>query len=670
MPESNGQQIEKDFKETPQQPQPLSFDEQNQLTFIVNRANKSKIQLEQKIHELNGLDFLTDDQYNRDIRNSFIRPKKNDQEVRINTGTVEKKMITVVNEILSLNLTPEVNTFDEQNKPLQELGNTFTHLISKTETQVNDEDIDFAALWDLATRRMMMFEEYQEEKEVVDKRKIKYDLEKGEIEFKTKKYKVSRPRRRLRDPRSVLLGDYRIPNHNYDDQPYIIVYDRMHWRRAFSIYGNYKKWQYVKAGMPLDGVGWFGGLFNWRLFPGLSDDEVEVIFYYSYPDDEFQIIINGVPMLAPSTPLPWEHEGYRIKAFVYREMEQDLAFGQLFTINSRVLAGVSDEMLRLIVRKWQQAIEPPTATKGKKVLSRDIWNAGANVSGIGKDEIQKLIDNPGVTASEMSTFEMISNKLEAEIGVSKLFQGLTDRKLTASQAMDQMKQAIKSIGLLVLSWNKVKRDMAYLRIYNIIENNTEPVDVTFEDGELKKIYRFYSIDKAQLEDNLIGTMAIQFADKDLTDEEVAKLKEYEDSEEKKGNIIRFKQINVLKLREFRLNWFVSVIPKEKESSALQKIMFTDEINQAKAISDITGIRLNAATIISDYERIHKKKNVFEKIPSQAPVGQGEGMVDPSNIPIGAAEAAGSAGPEMGGMNDQVIAKLSNSIKREGVNSAT
>ena len=562
---------------------------------------------------------------------------------------------------------PEVNAYDENDKIVQELGEVFTNLLKRTAEQEDAEDLYFPMLWDLATRRVLFVEEYQEEKNCVDKRKVKYDLETGEIEYKTKNYKISRPRKRILDARTVLFGDMSIPNNRYNDQPFIVKYDRQHWRTAYQTYCKFKNWKYVKPGGPMMDQSWYGGQFDWRLFSGLSEDEVEIISYFSYPDDEYQIFINGVPMLQPGTPLPWEHEGYRIQAFVSREMEQNLAYGQLFTINAKVLAGLSDEMLRLIVRKWRQSIEPSIAVKGNKVLSRDIWNPGAVAQGIDPANIKKLVDNTGVTQSEMATFDMISQKIEAEVGVSKLFQGQTDKKLTATQALEQMKQAVKAIGTLVLSWVKVIRVMSYLRIYNIIENNTEPLDIKYENGQIEKIYRQFTVNNVKLDNNTNGSMVIEMSDKDLEPEEEQAIYDYEEEEAKRGNHVRYKRLNVDKLREFRYRWYISVIPQEKESSALQKIMFTDQLNQAVGIMNVTGRRINSETIINDYERIWKKRNMFEQAPP--PMIQGGMPMQPGQeVPKELAQAVEGIGNSP--MAAEMESTISNGTKRPSINTAT
>jgi hypothetical protein len=661
MPISTGVQKKEEFDDPSKKMLYLDEDAEQQRQFIISRINSAKSQRDQRFREFNGLNFDTDDQTSRDIRNSYIRPKLNDDEVRINTGMVEKKMMSVVNEILNLNMQPEIQVFDENDKPLQELGEVFQNLVKRTNEQEDEEDIKFPILWDLATRRGVFVEEYQEEKWCVDKRKKKYDLEKGEIEYEKKEYKVSRPKKRPLDLRTILVGDIHIPNYRYNEQPYIVKYDRKNWRNAEQIFGKFKNWKYVRQGSPLGDFAWFGGQFDFRLYP-VGEDEVEILYYYSYPDDEYQIICNGVPMLPPGTPLPYEFEGYGIQMFVFRQLEE-LAYGQLFTVNAKILASLHDEMIRLIIRKWRQAIEPPTVIKGSKVLSRDIWTAGATASGISKDDITKLIDNTGVTQSEMAVLDLVGQKIEEEIGVSKLFQGMTDKKMTATQTIEQMKQAIKAIGLLVVSWMKVIRVMTYLRIYNIIENNSDPVDIKYENGEVEKIFKNFTVDKTRLEDNTNGSMVIEFGEEDMTPEEEEMLYQVEENERKKGNYIRFKRINVDKLRQFRLHWYVTVTPQERESTALQKIMFNDQLNQAAGISKLTGRPINAETIINSYERIWKSKNMFEQAPAPMPRDIQKGGV---TVPPSIAESE-SNNSQTG---EQIEEMVSAATKRPGVNSIT
>lgn len=631
----------------------MSAEEQISYSFYIRQCDKAREQRDDRRRELNNVTFLTDDQTNRDNRNSYIRPKKNDNEVRLNTGTVEKKCLTVVNEILSYNFQSEVVAYDQEDREVVETGDCFADVVRRTNEQENDDDLKFPSLWDLTTRRIMFMEEYWEEKNVVDKRKKKYDLENGVVEFDKQEFRMSRPRKRLIDPRTIYAGDVSIPVHRWDDQPFIVKYDCKSYREAKTIFGNYKNWKYVQPGKGT--MEWYGGEFIWRFdSSGIDDDSVEIIYYYSFPDDEWQILMNGVMMLNPGTPLPWEYEGYSIKAFVFREMEQNYLYGQLFTVNAKVWAGLKDEMLRLIVRKWRQLVDPPSGVAANKVLSKDVWDPGTRVSGLKPEDVFPLIKDNQFSAGEQLIYQQVSSQVDSEVGVTDLFQGQGDKKLTATQATEQLKQAIKSIGLLVDAWRRVVRDMTYLRIYNVIENGVDPLDVKLVQGKAQKIYRSFTIKDTELENGLTGTKVVQFVDDhNMTPEDedlrIDAMDKAEEELERAGKNVRFKDIKSTKLRAVRLNWFVNVLPKEKDSTALQKTMFKEELNDAIVVSKIAGRPIKGSTVVEKYERVWKSKNMFEEAPPQQMAAMGapaEGEEGSEDIKSKASAMASKVGAEM------------------------
>jgi len=83
-------------------------------------------------------------------------------------------------------------------------------------------------------------------------------------------------------------------------------------------------------------------------------------------------------------------------------------------------------------------------------------------------------------------------------------------------------------------------------------------------------------------------------------------------------------------------WFVTVSQKERDGSALEKVMFTEKLNQAVAISEIAGRPVNPDKLIEDYEATYNAKNMFQQAPPQQggqPGGQqgGAGEVSPQDM---------------------------------------
>src|SRR3990167_6854393 len=89
----------------------LTPEEQEQYNRIVDRIVKARNQREQPGEELDGMSYEQAYQSNKRAAMTYLTPKKNDDEVRVNTGTTEKRIELVMNELLALNLTGEVRAF-------------------------------------------------------------------------------------------------------------------------------------------------------------------------------------------------------------------------------------------------------------------------------------------------------------------------------------------------------------------------------------------------------------------------------------------------------------------------------------------------------------------------------------------------------------------------------
>ncbi len=591
--------------------------------FVLDRIRAAKTQREQRYPEFNGLTFLEDYNANLQISYSYLRPRLNDAEVRVNTATVEKKVMTVANEIYGVNMQHEIRAFDQDDREVQELGDDFGAIVKRTNEWEQDQDMRLDAIVTLLTQRALFLEEVWDVRTVTDKRKRSFDHGRvRQSSFSTGRHRVERPRKRIMDPLKVFLGDMSIPLWRLNEQPFIVTYELMSYKQAETVFGGFERWKYVKPGSPSGD--WYDGRFNFRFDPATGPGEVEIVKYRSFPDDEFQVVLNGVPIFAPGEPLPWEWEGYDIRGFTYRGIHNNFAYGQTFLINSRSLGLLKDESLRLMIYKWRQALKPPLGVRGNKVLSRDVWDPGAVVQGVGKDDFERLISHDGVTPSEMGMLDLISRQITEELQVSAMMQGTEGRKLTATQTVEQSRQAVKALGLAIVAWSRVVREMTYLRVYNILENGTRPSSLTVQDGKVRQVFRSFTVQGVDLGNETRGTKVVAFTDRDLTEKEQEGIYDYEEKMAAQGEHIRIKSINVKKLRAVPIQWYVAVTPQEQETSSLQKVLFQDKLTQGANITRITGRQMNADHVIEDFERTWKARGMFQEAAPQGTQGGPEG----------------------------------------------
>ncbi len=572
---------------------------------IFRRAALARDNREKHHREMNDMTYMQDYQANMDAGNSYLRPKVNDDEVRVNTATTEKKIEVVMNELLSMNIKHEVLAFDQNDIELVMLGKDFEDIVTRTNEIEREEDVWVDIYREFLTQRAVFVEEVF-------------------VNRKTRTQNIKRAEKRVLPGRKVYLGDLNIPLYRLNEQPYIVIYDRMHYDDAKTIYQaiNPEAWEKVQSGGAVfSDLSQQSGFYQWRLHP-LDQKEVEILTYYSYPDDEYQVLVNNVPMFKVGTPLPYDFEGYPIAAANVKPSRTNFAYGRSYVSSAKTLQALENETIRNLVRKFRQAIEPPMGTQSKTVFSRDIWAPAAVTQGIRKDDMFPLIDHNGVTNSEFAMYQLISSITEEFIGVSNIQQGISGpTEKTATQALEELRQGIKMLGLAVLGAIRLRRDLTYLRIYTVLKNNTQPVGKALQKDTQEIINKFtrFTLNKTDVGGGRRGKKIIQFSDRDLTGQEQEDLFDLEEELEERGEIIRFRNVNVKKLKEFPIVWYVTARQTEREGSALDKIMHQQKINQIAEVEALSQgqVRGNWDRIAEQTEAVWRSNDLFQTAPPQS-----------------------------------------------------
>ena len=586
--------------------------------FYLRRFESARRQRHQNREEFDDLNLETDYILNKRAANAYLPPKKNDDEVRIVTGTTEKKIEVIYNELVGMNVQPEAQVFDKNDNELRGLGQDFMDIVTRTNQIERDDDFWGAFVYELITQRAAFIEETDEYVNYYNRGKS--SMFKGTIKKEDRKpVTFHRARKRLLTSLQVFLGDMNIPAWRFQEQPYILKYVRRTYDEAKTVYGEWKNWDKVVKGGSHANSPW-----GYRMYK-IDNEEIEEIHYLDPSRDEYQIMINGVMMFDGPAPLFYtvtEDRRYPMTMKVLKGMGSDFAYGKPLTASAKTLQGLNSETIRLLIRKFRQAIEPPMVSKGRKIYSKDIWTAGAVTYGLSANDFEVLNKtNQGITNSEFSLYDLIEKKTEEFIGASNTAQGMKEGGTqTATEIINQQKQFIKQLGLSVLALMAAKRDATYLRIYNLLENFVSPISRELDSAtnNLIDIYDKFTIMNAQFENGKKGKKIVQFVDKPVTDEEMTQVYQYEQEQELAGQPIRIRFINVKMLQEIPSFWYVTVAPRERDGSALSKVMFSDKLKQAVDISTVTQRPLNADKIIDEYEFTWQIKDMFKKT---APVDQ-------------------------------------------------
>jgi len=575
------------------------------VAFHRDRIRKANDARNQRHRRFDNLSFIQDYYSNEDARNSYLRPKRNDEEVRVVGGTTEKRIESLVNELASMNFQHDIQAYDQEDRLVEDLGNVMEDVVKRTNQMEEDSDVRLDAIYDMLCQRAVFLEEVYERRRTRGVVRHQY-------------------RKRLRTSLEVLLGDLTIPHYRLDDQPYIVTYERMSIQAAEQIYGHFNNFKYVRPGMDLSNDV-YGSDVTFRL-GHLAANEIEICKYASLADDEYQPYICGVPMFPVGSKLPWRYPHYNLSCTVAKGMSPLFFYGRPPAVALKYLQALDDEMIRNIVIKFRQAVAPPKAALStNKVYSRDIFNAGSITYGLDATTFKDLVDPTGVTTGEIQVLNLIKQMQDEMASRSATNVGVSPgQKQLATQIIEQQKGAVKMLGLFIIAWSRMIRQNTKLRLYNIVEHLDEPITKEIDpSGELVETLQSFTLREETLDDGRQGTKVIKLMDRNLEGQEVEDLANFEEDMAKKGEPVSIKTLNVKALKKLDITWHVGVTSKPEESHDLNKMMFQDKIAQAQAISQIAQRPLNGERVIDEFERTWRLKDWFTEqmaSPEQPPPG--------------------------------------------------
>lgn len=650
-------------------------EQQNYYNFLITRLTKAQEMRDRLWPEFNNKTYLKQYEQNEKVAMTYLEPVKNEDEVKVASGTIESKLNTVLSNIEALNLSIEVLAFNKNDIPLHDLGTAITDIMERCGE--NDGDTDGG---DTEKRQLRDKELLKQGTVFVQDRWVcKYRPEKilnkaydGSFDWQGWETKYAKafegPERTLLYGPNVYLGDITV--FSMDDQPYVFTLEQISFNVAKTIYGDFDNFKYVKQGMPppiagLSGSG-VGGrtIFDQKFrLTTLKTDQVEIVKYQDQPRNEFQIMINGVMMLPIGFPLSAVTSGgkYNIAKQILYPINAQFAYGKGFCASGDIyeLSRILDELIRLFVMKTRKSVTPAWINTSGKVISKRVLNAGNISMGVPVGALQKLDQSEaqGVTAGEYQFYKEILERIE-ESTVSPIFQGQFGKSnTTATEVMQVQEQAQKALGLIVAACSMLEIKLGYLRLPIITQYWFAPVGKVKvgdnEDGTGQYDNSYRQVSKAApIEGAGQGTRRVIPIDGDLPDQDIIRALEIAD-EKATGVPSQRIYLSPMKLQEQRIVWRVVAVPKPKESSAYQQVMFNQLI--AGVINMINvGSRPNPAGLEElfakaygvDRNKIFSNQSASMMQQSMVPQGPGENNgtkpAAPANLPGAPTVSPGAA----------------------------
>lgn len=572
----------------------------------------------QPFQEFNGLTYRQYHDQNEEYANTTLNAEDGKKDsVSYRSGTIRNKLFSFISTVLNLNLMPDIMAYNKDDIAIRELGDGMEDVYYKADEMDNGEEKRMLRQYELYKQGTVFVESLWRDEWIIEKPPVKgYKGEFRDVKIKKKEVKDSgQLERNVISGLSVFLGD--LTKYDISDQPYVFTIQIKNWEEVEQTYKDFENWKYVVKGAKkfaneVDvkevGKGW--------VLSETEEEEVEVIKYQDKLHNEYQILINGVPMLPIGFPFPWGYEDYNIVQQNFKPIRENFAYGKSFIFENKNPINLLDEMKKLALLKTQKSFMPPYLNMSGKRLTSKMFMPGQVTSGVKFGTVQPINEKEvqGVTSGEFSMIKELQREID-EGTVSQTFAGSPETKqTTATQIMIQQQQAKMGLAMSTLAATLLEKKLAMQGLMLILQNWFEPIgeEVDKTRNELKKRYRITS--RERMIDGEKGARIV-IPTEDIVS--VDQQREFEDKfSEKMGYPVRTILINPKVLKKIKLLWNVVVVPRERKSSETAKLMFNAMTENAMAL----GLQLNPEWVKETFAEVWEQNasKMFAQAPEMPP----------------------------------------------------
>lgn len=566
----------------------LPEDAIKERSFDLNKLFEIAMVRESPHPQFDGMSYMKYNETNEMADISFLAPKINKQDSRITTGITHEKDSSLVSFFINMNFEGTVRVF-KKDKELYDVGVALTNWVRKSR---EEEDYN--------EKRPYFYRNYVAQGTAFS---LEEDIERyvpnkvltSEVDF-TQLDKVTWKEAGLKkvyqgcestliDGKKVFMEYIRQPD--IQKQPGVYLVDYIPRAYLEGIWGKTDRWKMV----PDDYTQlqqWFtaGSIYSdWILAP-IDADKCCVIRAYRPFERRFQIYINTVPMLPTGFPLQPVSPGEVVPlAKGDSDLMNMFAYSKSEPAKTKIDQAVYDKVLQNMLVKFQQSAFVPRGNLSDKILDSSILMGGRMISDLDPKDIPPLIDNPGVTQSDFSFFNLLREQIDSK-SISALLEGNpVPGDMTLGQYMDMQKKQMLKLGMKldgIISW---ERQMLKLRTFNLIANGAKKrEDSTYEDVSME----------AEISSGGKGISILKFdEDNRRTSEDV--FNEQNQYQEENGVEADIIYLNPQLLKEIitdpEYKIFFEIVPVDKNNDKLAQIMYVQMITQAAQLFGMDSLQV-------------------------------------------------------------------------------
>lgn len=620
-------------------PPDLSKAELDERTYDLRRLYQIGQVRESPQPQFDGMGYTMYNQTNEMADMSYLPPKANKGDSRITTGITHEKDSTLVSFFTNMDFEGKVRVFYKSEELLDD-GIALTRLVRKSRELEKYDDKRAQNYRNYVVQGTSFVLEQWVEEWVPNKVIIKDsdNLDDVKWAYKGLKKLFSRPESTLIDGKKVFLENIR--EKDIQKQPGVYVVEYIPRQLLETYFGRMKRWKNVPYSVVPTNAGWLtmGSIYSDWTYGEVDFEKCEVIHVYRKFEQRYQLYINGVPMLPADYPLTKVSPGGLVPIAKGDEDPINMfAYSKSEPAKTKIDQQIFDEILRLMIVKFQQSAFVPRANNTGRVVAPGMFMGGAVTSNLNPDQLPSLIENPGITQSDFSFYTLLKEQIDSKT-LSSIMEGMTSTgSMTATEYLDlQKKQVLKLGGKLdgLIQWEK---QMLELRTINILANGGEKDD----KGNYKELALEDTLSSG---DNGLAVMRFQ-DDISMPSEQI--FNEENQYEEETGTKVEFMYLSPKRMKEMLNNpdycFYYEVVPVEKNNDKLTQMMFVGMITQAAQIFGMESLQVEdlkkryAQVMGEEFDTLFKTEEELELARQMA-------MMDAMKAAEMGAEAPGAKKP--------------------------
>lgn len=547
---------------------------------------RSQFSLDWKNHQLESNFFWRkglDDYMERNEADSYLLPwvtRKDSWRNNTRRQTIAEKIDAVVAAVADLNLTPELNSYDLYGEEVKEAAEALEVCLQYADGQnLTDLKDKFSVRYLLVHGTIA--EDVSWMSMMRNAKSSRLDFETGEVKQGKEMMKPDFERiwSQVHPLNRVVLADRTQPIISL--QPHIWKLNVMPYESAEAIFSKWPNWKHVKPiyGTPSD---------EWTSLVTQQQTEetgdARIVRMVTMEDrwrNEFAVILNGVLMTKPGSPMPGNSDlkDYSVTWTQLFPPSPHWAYGTSFVQRLRNDAVLLDFFYNALVDKQRQGLEPPIVSNYRTIMNRNMFRPG-NASQ-GDINFKRLIDHNGITSADLQMVQFIEENLN-KASTPPIMSGQQGNvPQTAFEVREQMRNALRAMYGVFSSVSEMKRQRAEAELRLILEHYPKlgvgkiKSKVSDAVGGIKQVFTA----KGEIDKNATGgTKSVSFASlKDVNAPKALEAMEAaEDLAKSQGNPMKQIVVDPNAISEMRHVVQVVINPADRKSKKADKQELIDE----------------------------------------------------------------------------------------------